>query len=148
MACHTDQQGSDIEQACQASCTCRIAREADPEIAQGGEPGAAAFRQLASEAIAACGLHVKQGQAVHTEACKFEAERLTEAIEAHGTDSAQAQEAAAHAAAAWGVRLGAVLSDSNEAMAEFNEWRDGLPPALRDACTPPKLDKVCQRCWQ
>jgi hypothetical protein len=51
-------------------------------------------------------------------------------------------EAAKHASAAWGNRLGAVLANGKSGMDEFQVWRQSLPEALHEAVTPRNLDKV------
>jgi hypothetical protein len=108
----------------------------------GGSKGAAAFRQIAGEAIKACGKHVQQGSAVYSELCAFEMENLASTLREHGINSVELMEAAKCASAAWGKRLGAVLADGQSGMAEFLAWRQSLPEALHEAVTPQNLDKV------
>lgn len=120
---------------------CRVARLVHPVISQGGAEGAAAFREAADRALAACGMHVAAGGHLHAMICEAVVEHAAQTIEQNGSGSDEAKAAVEGACKAWEQWVTAPVSGAPEAMPQYQEWLQGLPEGLSRP-VPDRLAKV------
>lgn len=119
----------------------RVAKAVHPVISQGGLEGAAEFRAAAARALDACGMHIAAGGHLHALICEAEGEHATAAIEAHGGDSAEAQQAVAAACTAWERWATAPVIGTADALAGYQQWLTALPDGLKRE-VPDRIPKV------